>query len=171
EHKLQSIEQLIFSSLLIDQIENKLNQIFTPSVENKVIFDKIEKEYSPSECSSKPFIRALVIAVCNSCYNEKKIDTDLFKKRVPILKKYITNKGDLELESLFAIQTLTHRIIFDLMYDEEIVREDVFLTWRTEDREEGHGICVLSLKAFFDWLTDGYNDIDDYFFQKINKNH
>ncbi|CAF0929985.1 unnamed protein product [Brachionus calyciflorus] len=176
QHKLQwvtvekSRERTTSSSVSIDQIENKLNQIFTPSVENKVIFDKIEKEYSPSECSSKPFIRALVIAVCNSCYNQNKFDADLFKKRVPILNKYIAKKEDLELESLFAIQTLDNRlkhqpgymrIIFDLMYDEDIVREDVFLTWRTEDREEGHGICVLSLKAFFDWLTDADNDTNE----------
>ena len=50
------------------------------------------------------------------------------------------------------------RIIFDLFYDEDIIREEVFWKWKSEDKEEGHGISVLSLKTFFDWLSETDND-------------
>ncbi|CAF0757292.1 unnamed protein product [Brachionus calyciflorus] len=151
----------------VEQIENRLNELFKSSVENKDIFDKIESEYDPPKCDSKEFIRALVISLCNSCYIDNKFDADLFKKRVPILKKFIANKKDHELESLFAIQALDYRfnhqpgfirIIFDLIYDEDIVCEDVFQAWRAEDREKDHGICTNSLRTFFDWLDVPYND-------------
>jgi len=41
------------------------------------------------------------------------------------------------------------RVIFDMLYDEDIISEDVFRLWQNTDREEGHAISVLSLKAFF----------------------
>ena len=44
------------------------------------------------------------------------------------------------------------RLFFDMFYDEDIIREDVFLKWRKEGKEEGHGISELSLRSFFEWL-------------------
>ncbi len=41
-----------------------------------------------------------------------------------------------------------------MLYDEDIISEDAFRTWQGLDREEGHAISVLSLKAFFDWLDE-----------------
>lgn len=41
-----------------------------------------------------------------------------------------------------------------MLYDEDIISEDAFRCWQSTDREEGHGISVLSLKAFFEWLDD-----------------
>ena len=46
------------------------------------------------------------------------------------------------------------RWLFDLLCDEEVIREDVFLKWRAEVREDGHIISVLSLKGFFEWLSE-----------------
>ncbi len=46
------------------------------------------------------------------------------------------------------------RVIFDLLYDEDTISEEAFRTWQSLDREEDHGISVLSLKAFFDWLDE-----------------
>ena len=66
-------------------------------------------EFSEQDCSSKAFVRALVIALCRSCLTESKIDPELFKKRSPIITKYAINE-DLELEALFAVQALDHRI-------------------------------------------------------------
>jgi hypothetical protein len=40
------------------------------------------------------------------------------------------------------------------MYDEEIIREEVFLAWKNDEREEGHQISALALKAFFEWLSE-----------------
>jgi hypothetical protein len=46
------------------------------------------------------------------------------------------------------------RVIFNMLYDEDIISEDVFRLWQTTDREEGHTLSVLSLKAFFEWLDE-----------------
>lgn len=76
--------------------------------------------------------------------------------------KFITDE-DLQLESLYAVQSLDHRTqhlpnfirsIFDFLYDEDIIPEAVFHQWKKEVREEGHAISVLSLKAFFEWLSE-----------------
>ena len=49
------------------------------------------------------------MAVCRVCMLDGKIDPNLFKKRSPILTKYIARKEELELESLFAVQALDHK--------------------------------------------------------------
>jgi len=41
-----------------------------------------------------------------------------------------------------------------MFYDEDIIRESVFWTWKKEAREEGHAISARSLKSFFDWLSE-----------------
>ena len=47
-----------------------------------------------------------------------------------------------------------------MLYDEDIINETVFWRWQSDVREEGHAISALSLKAFFEWLSeaDGVND-------------
>ena len=46
------------------------------------------------------------------------------------------------------------RVLFDMFYDEDIISEGVFWKWQKEAREEGHAISALSLKGFFDWLSE-----------------
>lgn len=102
--------------------------------------------------------------MCRSCLDTaNKPDPNLFKKRSPILAKFISRNDDFELESLFAIQALDHkmqhqpvfiRVLFDMFYDEDIVSEGIFWQWKKEAREEGHAISALSLKAFFEWLSE-----------------
>jgi hypothetical protein len=98
------------SSISSESYEKRLNEILAnPSDDNEAIFDKIEKEFEPIY-ESKLFIRALVISVCNSCLIDNKIDAELFKKRGSILNKFIAKKEDSELEALFSIQALDHRM-------------------------------------------------------------
>lgn len=47
-----------------------------------------------------------------------------------------------------------------MLYDEDIIREDVFWKWKTEVREDGHAISARSLKGFYDWLNVADNDDD-----------
>jgi len=81
------------------------------------------------------------------------------------MTKFIVDE-DLQLETLYAVQSLDHRtqhlpnfmrVIFDLLYDEDIISESVFHQWKKEVREEGHAISVLSLKTFFEWLSEADN--------------
>ena len=46
------------------------------------------------------------------------------------------------------------RVLFDMFYDEDIISEGVFWKWNQEAREEGHAFSALSLKGFFDWLSE-----------------
>ncbi len=134
--------------------------------ENEAIFTQIEDEFTDNECESKAFVRALIVSFCKSCYSESKIDHDLLQRRTPILSKYISKNEELELEALFAVQALDFRmkhqpgfirLIFDFLYDEDIVREDVFWQWKENVREEGHQICAFSLKGFYEWLSEADN--------------
>lgn len=154
------------ASVSSESYERKLFEILqSPNNENEIIFDRIESEFSDSDCTSKAFIRAIVTAVCRSCLDSNnKLDSNLFKKRGPILTKFINRNDDFELESLFAVQALDHkmqhqpvfiRVLFDMLYDEDIISEGIFWQWKKEAREEGHAISVLSLKVFFDWLSEG----------------
>ena len=129
---------------------------------NKLKIKKKKNEFSEHDCSSKAFIRALVVSLCRTCLVDTNIDDVLFKKRKPILSKYVTTEA-LELDTLNAVQSIDHRTkhltgfirkIFDILYDEDIIRENVFYKWKDETREEGHAISVLSLKSFFDWLSE-----------------
>ena len=129
----------------------------------KQYFQNFQSEFGENDCKSKAFIRALVTAVCRSCLIESKLDPALFKKRSPILTKFINRNDEYELESLFAVQALDHkmqhqpgfiRVLFDMLYDEDIISESVFWDWKKEAREEGHAISSLSLKVFFEWLSE-----------------
>ena len=72
-----------------------------------VILNRIENEFN---CQSKVFIRALVIAYCRSCCNSiTGFNRTLFKNRKSILNRFINTK-EFELESLYAIQELDHRM-------------------------------------------------------------
>jgi hypothetical protein len=68
-----------------------------------------KNEFGECDFVSKPFIRALVISVCRSCYIDNKIDALIFKERCSILTKYIARNEEFELEALFAVQALDHR--------------------------------------------------------------
>ena len=53
---------------------------------------------------------------------------------------------------LFSIGFI--RVIFEILYDEDIISEEAFRTWQSTEREEGHKRSALLLKAFFDWLDE-----------------
>ena len=41
-----------------------------------------------------------------------------------------------------------------MLYDEDIISKGVFWKWKNNIKEEGHGISALSLKGFYDWLSE-----------------
>ena len=100
-------------SVSTESYERKLYLILKQTdLLNETIFDKIEAEFGEIDCQSKAFIRAIVTAVCRSCLdsNNNKLDPQLFKIRSPILTKYINRNEEFELEALFAIQALDHKM-------------------------------------------------------------
>lgn len=94
----------------LDAYEKKLADIFgNPATPNEKLFVSIEKEFDSEALNSKLFIRALAIQLIKSCYSDK-LDTTEFQKRKDILIKYINKREDIELEVLYAIQALDHRL-------------------------------------------------------------
>ena len=100
------------SNAPLDMYEKRLYEILSApdSENNEVFFSKIEKEFATNELESKTFVRALVMSVSRSCHKQDKLDTATFKKRSCILNRFIGKKEELELEALFAIQALDHRM-------------------------------------------------------------
>jgi gluconate kinase len=50
--------------------------------------------------------------------------------------------------------------LFDLFYDEEVVSEKVFYTWKADEirpraiHEQGHEMNALAAESFFEWLEE-----------------
>ena len=70
-----------------------------------------------TDCSNvklqlKRFLRVFVTSLSRSCLDTsgKKFDINLFIKRYPILKEFIRNDQEFELETLKAVQALDHRL-------------------------------------------------------------
>ena len=100
------------ASVSTESYERILFQILEPkALQNEVIFDKIESEFGEIDFQSKAFIRALVTVVCRSCLDaSSNLDHIRFKNRSSILTKFINRKEEYELEALFAIQALDHKM-------------------------------------------------------------
>lgn len=90
--------------------KRNLEKILKP---NKVVleeaFSEIKKTFQDDRfLKSKDFICALTNAMIESCLNESdfKLNTELLSKKLPILKKFMGNDTDLELECLYSLQAL-----------------------------------------------------------------
>jgi len=49
------------------------------------------------------------------------------------------------------------RVLFDVLYDDELVSEESFLLWRdkSHDGEQtGRGVAILSVDQFYKWLEE-----------------
>ena len=70
----------------------------------------LKEKFSEKEFQTKQFVRAISTAVCRCCIVDTKFNKELFLKRSQILGKYIARNNDFELEALFAIQVLDHKL-------------------------------------------------------------
>nr|CAH0102822.1 unnamed protein product [Daphnia galeata] len=88
------------------------------------------------------FIRALVTAVIESSIEgratDSKLNNSVLKHWTEVLKHYVDNIPDRELQLLYAVQTLVAKRqhpkgliqgIFETLYDSKVVSEDDFETW------------------------------------------
>jgi len=49
------------------------------------------------------------------------------------------------------------RMLFDVLYDDELVCEESFLQWRDKSQEgeqTGRGVAILSVDQFYKWLEE-----------------
>jgi len=122
------------------------------------------------------FIRALTTAVTESAIDgygtESKLNSDTLKKWTEVLRRYVENIADRELQLLFAVQTLvTQRQhpkgliqgIFETLYDCNVVSEEGFTSWTTSDdpsEREGKAVALKSITSFLTWLNEAEAESD-----------
>lgn len=159
----------------VDSSENALSSemdkmIFTTDTENEDIISWIKANISPSTAVQPQFIRALMTSVCKSALKTvgKKFEIDVrqLKHRVLLLGCYLKCNVALEVQALYALQSMVHnlehppnmlRTFFDVLYDEEIISEEAFNQWYNCDDappgdQAGKGVARTSVNHFFLWL-------------------
>jgi translation initiation factor 4G len=138
---------------------------------NEVVFDWIEGNVGEPQSKEAPFIRALMTVVCQSAITDQENgEVKLVEGKIPersiLLQKYLDHKGELELQALYALQSLVHKLdhpkgllrsFFDILYDEDIISEDAFYQWDGSDdsaESAGKGVAKQSVLQFFIWLRE-----------------
>nr|CAH0113663.1 unnamed protein product [Daphnia galeata] len=110
------------------------------------------------------FIRALVTAVTESSIEgrgtESKLNNTVLKHWTEVLRRYVDNIPDRELQLLYAVQTLVTKRqhpkgliqgIFETLYDSNVVSEEGFETWALVDdplEREGKAVALKMIKSF-----------------------
>nr|SVE89601.1 EOG090X0GPB [Daphnia sinensis] len=112
------------------------------------------------------FIRALVTAVTERRGTDSKLNITVLKHRTEVLRRYVDNAADRELQLLFAVQTLvTQRQhpkgliqgIFETFYDSNVVSEEGFESWVSADdplEREGKAVAMKMITSFLTWLKE-----------------
>ncbi|CAF3896743.1 unnamed protein product [Rotaria sordida] len=121
--------------------------------------------------SEKFFIRTIVFSYLESCLmigqnQEKRIQEDIARSHIGVLKAFINNSSDIEIQIIYAIQHFVYQFdhppkmaafFFDLFYEEDCVSEDSFFQWCESPDPleiEGHTNIVNSTTNFFTWLKE-----------------
>ncbi|XP_033642512.1 eukaryotic translation initiation factor 4 gamma 3-like [Asterias rubens] len=162
---------------LVSLIKRELGSILaTIENVNDKVFDWIQKNLNISSPEKQRlFIRALVTVVVQSTIQGDKAEScrmnhDLLNVRTAILKRYINNDNNLELQALYAVQALNQHLespprllglIFNVLYDEDVIPGETFYAWqKSSDPNEtvGKGVALKSVTSFFDWLREAEED-------------
>lgn len=56
------------------------------------------------------------------------------------------------------------RIMFEILYDEDVILEEAYFNWeKSEDsaEQEGKGVALKLVMAFLNWLHEAEDDDDD----------
>ncbi|XP_046441878.1 eukaryotic translation initiation factor 4 gamma 1-like isoform X2 [Daphnia pulex] len=122
------------------------------------------------------FIRALVTAVTESSIEgrgtDSKLNNTVLKNRTEVLRRYVDNIADRELQLLYAVQTLvTQRQhpkgliqgIFETLYDSNVVSEEGFESWVSADdplEREGKAVALKMITSFLTWLKEADPESD-----------
>jgi len=87
-----------------------------------------------------------------------------------VLKPYLDAQKDREVQALYSLQALVHRLehpnkllhsIFDVLYEVELISEDAFIDWEESTEvgeQEGKGVALKSCTQFFQWLRTAEED-------------
>jgi len=166
--------------VLEDTFEKKLTTLLSQQDVNQV-FNLVENKFgSVLDNATLRMVIGHVTFACidnvsgNHVLNEGKLKAF----GVKIMKKYVDaateqEKVPKELQALFSLQSLVTRLehpnkllhsIFDVLYEVDIISEDAFLEWETNEdpeEQEGKGVALKSCTQFFEWLKTAETEDDD----------
>ncbi|XP_049327748.1 eukaryotic translation initiation factor 4 gamma 3 isoform X2 [Astyanax mexicanus] len=165
-------------SLPPEELHTQLeNLLLVDMATDEQIFDWVEANLDESQISSSLFLRALMTAVCKAAVKDEntscRVDTAIIQKRLPVLHKYFNADTERQLQALYALQALIVtldqppnllRMFFDCLYDEDVISEDAFYRWETSKdpaEQQGKGIALKSVTAFFTWLREAEEESED----------
>ncbi|XP_062567019.1 eukaryotic translation initiation factor 4 gamma 1-like isoform X2 [Saccostrea cucullata] len=164
-------------SIPMEKVQEKLQQLLTKEkADNEAIFDWIEESVDDKTIKGNKFIRALMTAVCDSAISgvgsSARVNPEVIKTRGDLLQKYLDHQAESELQALYALQALVHKLehpqgvlrtLFDTLYDEDIISEDGFNQWeksKDPNEQEGKGVAMKQVVQFFTWLREA-EDMSD----------
>ncbi|KAK3531632.1 hypothetical protein QTP70_025819 [Hemibagrus guttatus] len=162
-------------SLSMEEISKQLDQLLQDKSDNQRIFNWVEANLDEQQVSSNAFVRVLMTSVCQAaiiCENPYKVDSKEISKRAKLLQRYIKDEQK-ELQALYALQSLMVqmeqppnllRMFFDVLYDEDIIKEDGFYKWESSKdpaEQQGKGVALKSVTAFFTWLREAEDESDN----------
>lgn len=184
-HELQFLQdevrsaagQFISKEKIIEGLKQELVHVCAdgsePSGLDK-IFNWIQDHISEQQQKDATFIRALVTAIVDQSIHFKEpasfeVKQESFALCCTVIKRYVDNKDSLELETLFALQSCVHKLehpkgllnsFFHLLYENEVVSEDGFLSWKTSEGQEveGHAVAVKAVNTFLNNLKQSEDD-------------
>ncbi|XP_078338114.1 eukaryotic translation initiation factor 4 gamma 1-like isoform X6 [Crassostrea virginica] len=165
-------------SISLEAIQVKLHQLLVKeNATNETIFDWIEESVDEPTMKSNKFIRALMTSVCESAISgsgsSARVDPEVIKARGNVLQKYLDHQAEFELQALYALQALVHKLehpqgvlrtLFDTLYDEDIISEDGFNNWeksKDPNEQEGKGVAMKQVVQFFTWLREADEEEGD----------
>lgn len=123
----------------------------------------------------KAFIRGLTTTLASFAIKDSsnyKLDGACFQKKcIPVLIRYIDSKEDRELECLYALQLLVHRLehprhlisdLFIKLNEYDVIPQDTFIRWRESTAQTvGKGVAVKALNPFFNQILNGETSDDN----------
>jgi len=164
---------LVFGELSNDRIRSELDKMIChENREGEFVNHWIEHQVGAERAAESAFIRALMTAICTSALKDKKtnIDTSKITPRASLFNKYLDHKAERELQALYALQALVHKLdhpanllkmFFDCLYDEDIISEEAFYQWNASDdpaEMQGKGVAKTSVQQFFQWLREAEDE-------------
>lgn len=136
------------------------------------VFDHITATFKDTK--DKIFLRDLVAVVLEACLEGKEnlvtLDQAKLTRMSGVLKPYLDAQKDREVQALYSLQALVHRLehpnkllhsIFDVLYEVELISEDAFIDWEESTEvgeQEGKGVALKSCTQFFQWLRTAEED-------------
>ncbi|XP_060743871.1 eukaryotic translation initiation factor 4 gamma 1-like isoform X7 [Tachysurus vachellii] len=162
-------------SLSMEELSKQLDQLLQDKSDNQHIFNWVEANLDEQQVSSNTFVRALMSSVCQAaiiCETPYKVDSKGISQRAKLLQRYIKDEQK-ELQALYALQSLMVqmeqppnllRMFFDILYDEDIIKEDGFYKWESSKdpaEQQGKGVALKSVTAFFTWLREAEDESDN----------